>query len=92
MAAEIGCPIYIQHSTTPESYKEILELRAAGSRIYGQTGPHRLHFGKGEKNASRINVPLRSRQNNPNIWTALQAGIIDSVEIRPRRRLGARRL
>ncbi|MDQ5895675.1 MAG: hypothetical protein QG596_1936, partial [Actinomycetota bacterium] len=79
MAAEIGCPIYIQHSTTPESYKEILELRGRGVEIYGQTGPHWLHFGKGEKNAWRINVPLRSRENNPNIWTALQAGIIDSV-------------
>lgn len=79
MAAEIGCPIYIQHSTTPESYKEILELRGRGVEIYGQTGPHWLHFGKGEHNAWRINVPLRSRENNPNIWTALQCGIIDSV-------------
>ena len=79
MAAETGCPIYIQHSTTPESYREILELRGRGVEVYAQTGPHWLHFGKGEHNAWRINVPLRSRENNPNIWTAIQAGIIDSV-------------
>jgi len=79
MAAETGCPIYIQHTTTPESYREVLELRGRGVEIYAQTGPHWLHFGKGEHNAWRINVPLRSRENNPNIWTAIQAGIIDSV-------------
>ncbi|MBN8869051.1 MAG: amidohydrolase family protein [Solirubrobacterales bacterium] len=79
MAAHLGCPIYIQHSTTPESYKEILELRGRGVECHAQTGPHWLHFGKEEHNAWRINVPLRSRHNNPNIWSAIQAGIINSV-------------
>ncbi|MGA7396649.1 MAG: amidohydrolase family protein [Solirubrobacterales bacterium] len=79
MAAELGCPIYIQHSTTPESYKEILELRGRGVEVHAQTGPHWMHFGKEEHNAWRINVPLRSRANNPNIWNAIQAGIINSV-------------
>ncbi len=79
MAQELGCPIYVQHATTPETYAEIGDLRGKGVRVYAQTGPHWLHFGKGEKNAWRINVPLRSRENNPNIWQALQEGIIDAV-------------
>ncbi len=79
MAAETGCPIYIQHATTPESYREILELRGRGVTVHAQTGPHWLHFGKEELNAWRINVPLRSRENNPNIWRAMREGIINSV-------------
>ena len=71
LAPRPGCPIYIQHATTPETYREILELRGRGVRVYAQTGPHWLQFGKEEHNAWRINVPLRSRENNPNIWTAL---------------------
>lgn len=79
MARELDCPIYIQHATTPESYREIGELRGRGATVWAQTGPHWLHFGKGEPNAWRINVPLRSRDNNPNIWNALRDGTIDSV-------------
>ena len=79
MAAELGCPIYIQHATTPESYREILELRGRGVTVHAQTGPHWLHFGKEEFNAWRINVPLRSRENNPNIWRAIREGVINSI-------------
>jgi dihydropyrimidinase/dihydroorotase len=79
LAEVTDCPIYIQHATTPESYREILDLRGRGATCYAQTGPHWLHFGKGEPNAWRINVPLRSRENNPEIWRALREGVIDAV-------------
>lgn len=79
MAEQTGCPIYIQHATTPESYREIAELRARGVTCHAQTGPHWLHFGKGEPGAWRINVPLRSRANNPNIWRALREDMVNSV-------------
>jgi dihydropyrimidinase/dihydroorotase len=79
LAEVTGCPIYIQHATTPETYREIRELRARGVVCHAQTGPHWLHFGKGEPNAWRINVPLRSRENNPNIWRALREDVINSV-------------
>ncbi|MCC6829747.1 MAG: amidohydrolase family protein [Thermoleophilia bacterium] len=79
IAEVTGCPIYIQHATTPETYREIAELRARGVTCWAQTGPHWLHFGKGERNAWRINVPLRSRENNPNIWSALREDTINSV-------------
>jgi len=79
IAEVTGCPIYIQHATTPETYREIAELRARGVTCWAQTGPHWLHFGKGEPNAWRINVPLRSRENNPNIWSALRDNMINSV-------------
>ena len=34
---------------------------------------------QGERNAWRINVPLRSRENNPAIWQALRDDIVNSV-------------
>lgn len=74
-----GCPIYIQHATTPESYREIADLRSKGVTCWAQTGPHWLQFGKGERNAWRINVPLRSRENNPNIWRALREDMINTI-------------
>lgn len=79
LAEVTGCPIYIQHATTPETYREILDLRGRGVTVWGQTGPHWLHFGKGEPNAWRINVPLRSRENNPEIWRALREDVVSSV-------------
>jgi dihydropyrimidinase/dihydroorotase len=78
-AEHLGCPIYIQHATTPETYREILDLRGRGVTVHAQTGPHWLEFGKEEHNAWRINVPLRSRENNPNIWKALADDVINAV-------------
>ena len=78
-AEHLDCPIYIQHATTPETYREILELRGRGVTVHAQTGPHWLEFGKEEHNAWRINVPLRSRENNPNIWKALADDVINAV-------------
>ncbi len=79
LAEVTGAPIYIQHATTPESYREILDLRSRGVTCWAQTGPHWLHFAKGEPNAWRINVPLRSRENNPNIWRALRDDVVNAV-------------
>ena len=78
-AEYLGCPIYIQHATTPETYREILDLRGRGVTVHAQTGPHWLNFGKEERNAWRINVPLRSRANNPNIWRALADDVVNAV-------------
>ncbi|ADB52758.1 dihydroorotase [Conexibacter woesei] len=78
-AEYLGCPIYVQHATTPETYAEILDLRGRGVTVHAQTGPHWLQFGKEEHNAWRINVPLRSRENNPNIWNALAADVVNAV-------------
>ncbi len=79
LAEVTGAPIYIQHATTPESYSAIRELRARGVTCHAQTGPHWLHFAAGERNAWRINVPLRSRANNPKIWEALREDVINAV-------------
>jgi len=70
------CPLYIQHTTTPETIEEITRARAEGGTVYAQTGPHYLSL---TEDAWRINVPLRSAEAIEVLWQALADGRIDAV-------------
>ncbi len=72
----LKCPIYIQHTTTPETIEEITRARADGATVYAQTGTHYLSL---TEDAWRINVPLRSAEDIEILWQALADGRIDSV-------------
>jgi dihydropyrimidinase len=69
-------PIYIQHTTTPETVEEIVKARAEGVKVYAQTGAHYLSL---TEDAWRINVPLRSAETIDFLWHALSDGRIDTV-------------
>lgn len=71
-----GCPIYIQHVTTPETVKEILKAKEEGVKIFGQSGSHYLSL---PKDTWKINVPLRSKEVIEQMWQALRDGLIDCV-------------
>lgn len=71
-----GCPIYIQHVTTPETVDEIIKAKNEGIKIFGQTGPHYLSL---TKDISKINVPLRDRNAIESCWQALRDGLIDCI-------------
>lgn len=66
-----GCPLYIQHVTTPESCEEVVRARAEGTRVYGQSGVHYLTL---DKSTWPVNVPLRSKDTFPRMWEALRTG------------------
>ncbi len=70
------CPLYVQHTTTPETIEEITRARAEGGTVYAQTGPHYLSL---TEDAWRINVPLRSQETIEILWQALADGRIDAV-------------
>jgi dihydroorotase-like cyclic amidohydrolase len=70
------CPLYIQHTTTPETIEEITRARADGATVYAQTGSHYLSL---TEEAWRINVPLRDREAVEAVWEALADGRIDTV-------------
>jgi dihydropyrimidinase/dihydroorotase len=72
----LKCPLYIQHTTTPETIEEITRARADGATIYAQTGPHYLSLAE---DMWRINVPLRSQETIEILWQALADGRIDTV-------------
>ncbi|HYT53952.1 MAG TPA: amidohydrolase family protein [Verrucomicrobiae bacterium] len=72
----LKCPLYIQHTTTPETIEEITRAKGDGATVYAQTGPHYLSL---TEDAWRINVPLRSAETIEVLWQALADGRIDTV-------------
>lgn len=75
-AGVVGCPLYIVHTTTMESIKEIIKARAEGVKIYSQTGHHYLTL---SHDVWKINVPLRDEKTMAELWEALRAGHIDCI-------------
>jgi dihydropyrimidinase len=71
-----GCPIYIVHATTAETFAEIEKARAEGLTVYSEIGTHYLVL---HKDAWKINVPLRDRSTHSTLWRALASGAIDCI-------------
>jgi dihydropyrimidinase len=75
-AGVVGCPLYVVHTTTPESVEEIVKARAEGVKVYSQTGHHYLTL---SHDVWKINVPLRDEKTIEALWEALRAGHIDCI-------------
>jgi len=71
-----GCPIYIVHATSAETFAEIEKARAEGLTVYSEIGTHYLVL---HKDAWKINVPLRDRSTHETLWRALASGAIDCI-------------
>jgi len=71
-----GCPIYIVHCTTKETIAEIEKAKAEGLQVYSEIGTHYLVL---NKDAWKINVPLRDRSTHDSLWQALASGAIDCI-------------
>ena len=71
-----GCPIYIVHATTAETFAEIEKARVEGLTVYSEIGTHYLVL---HKDAWKINVPLRDRSTHDTLWRALASGAIDCI-------------
>jgi len=71
-----GCPLHIQHVTTPETVTEIERARSEGTVVVGQTGPHYLIL---DHDQWKINVPLRSPETIEWLWSAVAERRIDSI-------------
>jgi dihydropyrimidinase/dihydroorotase len=71
-----NCPVYIMHTTTEETVKEIELARTEGVKIFGQTGTNYLTLDyTGHKHV----VPIRDRETQEKLWQALNNGIVDTV-------------
>jgi dihydropyrimidinase len=77
IAEQLGARMYVQHATTPETFQEIREARRRGVELYAQTGPAWLGFTPFD--GYRINVPLRYREAQEQLWQALARGDVDAV-------------
>ncbi|HWO40891.1 MAG TPA: amidohydrolase family protein [Candidatus Eisenbacteria bacterium] len=76
LAQVTNSPLYIVHTTTPESVAEIKRARSEGVKIIGETGFVYLTL---DHNAYKINVPLRDPQTMEQMWKAVADGDVDCV-------------
>lgn len=75
------CPVYIVHMSAREGPQEIMNLRAQGVDIVGETCPQYLTLTR--KNTDRIlgkvNPPLRDSEDNVALWQALRNGSVECL-------------
>ncbi len=76
-----GCSLYIVHMTIKEAAEEILRARAEGVTVYGETCPQYLALNCAEADPilSKVNPPIRTKEDSEGLRKGLQDGIISTV-------------
>jgi dihydroorotase-like cyclic amidohydrolase len=76
LARQLGCRMYVQHVSAPETLEAIVAARQEGTEIYGQTAAHYLVLDAG---AWKLNTPLRPQAAHDPLWRALREGVVNCV-------------
>lgn len=83
LCEEFQCHVHIVHLSSANSIQPIQEARQKGLPITVETAQHYLYFNAEEipdaKTAFKCTPPIREKENNEQLWSALQEGIIDFV-------------
>lgn len=87
LAKTIGVPVYIVHVTCKEAVKAIVEARAQGQTVFGETCPQYLLLDDSVYDtedfsgaAYVMSPPIRPREGHQeSLWGALKAGQIQTV-------------
>jgi allantoinase len=83
LCRETGCRTHIVHLSSAEALPAIAEAKALGLPLTVETGQHYLFFNAEEiadgQTQFKCAPPIRERQNNEQLWQALQSGLIDFV-------------
>jgi allantoinase len=81
IANQTGGHLHIAHVTTREGMYEIEQGKVHGVMVTTEVCPHHLVFHRDEMNGlgpkSKMNPPLRSKQDRAALWSALLRGMID---------------
>jgi dihydropyrimidinase len=82
----INTPVYIVHTSTANSVTEIERAKLSGQKVFAETCPQYLfldeskyHLPGFESAKFVMSPPLRSKENQENLWSALNKGILDIV-------------
>lgn len=80
-AKATGCALYVVHMTIKEAAEELIRARNEGVRIYGETCPQYLSLNCYEADPilSKVNPPIRTKEDNEGLWKGLQEGIISTI-------------
>lgn len=77
------CRVHIVHLSSASSIEQIKQARDRGLPLTVETAPHYLYFNAEEipdgQTAFKCAPPIRERENNEQLWQALQHGVIDFI-------------
>ena len=83
IAGQTGGHLHIAHVTTREGIIEVEKGRLGGVMVTTEVCPHHLVFCRDDMNRlgakSKMNPPLRGREDRAALWSALLRGTIDAV-------------
>ncbi|MBE0527495.1 MAG: amidohydrolase family protein, partial [Candidatus Thorarchaeota archaeon] len=81
IASQTRGHLHIAHITTREGMNEIEQGKLRGVMVTTEVCPHHLVFYRDEMNRlgpkSKMNPPLRSKEDRASLWSALLRGMID---------------
>jgi dihydroorotase (multifunctional complex type) len=81
MADALGCPLYVAHLTIKEGVDIIAKARGDGKDVLAETCPQYLvlNTDNTDRLLSKVNPPIRTRQDNEKLWEGIQNGVISVV-------------
>ncbi|AEV96839.1 allantoinase [Niastella koreensis] len=83
LCEQYQCRVHIVHLSSASSIEQIKQARQKGLPITVETAQHYLYFNAEEipdaQTAYKCAPPIREKENNEQLWQALQEGIIDFV-------------
>jgi len=83
IASQTGGHLHIAHVTTREGVQEVERGKLRGVMVSTEVCPHHLMFYRDDMNRlgpkSKMNPPLRAREDRAALWSALLRGAIDTV-------------
>lgn len=83
IAGQTGGHLHIAHVTTREGLQEVEKGRLRGVMVTTEVCPHHLVFYRDDMNRlgakSKMNPPLRAREDRAALWSGLLRGAIDTV-------------
>ena len=83
LCEQYQCRVHIVHLSSAGSIEQIKQARQKGLPITVETAQHYLYFNAEEipdaQTAYKCAPPIREKENNEQLWQALEQGIIDFV-------------
>jgi allantoinase len=83
LSEQYQCRVHIVHLSSANSIEQIKQARQKGLPITVETAQHYLFFNAEDipdgQTAFKCAPPIREKENNEQLWQALQEGIIDFV-------------
>ena len=83
LCEQYQCRVHIVHLSSANSIEQIKRAKQKGLPITVETAQHYLYFNAEEipdaQTAFKCAPPIREKENNEQLWRALQQGIIDFV-------------